>query len=173
MKKPIYSAIAASLALSLAACGGGGGDTASTANDSALQGVWISSTDNHPTGGACGLDIHGAWGKRVTLTFNADGSYAAKSEVCVSLVGGNTGAYFQNNSTTATYVTGGVYLDGGSPALDMKSLDISISPTFYTAYNITGNQLKLGVASVANDGSTPAKRAYEFQSLLDPVYLKQ
>jgi hypothetical protein len=168
-----HLAVLASAAL-LTACGGGGdsGTAAMSAQEQALQGTWVYSSDGHPTGGSCGLTIHGAYGERVTVTFSS-GRYTFKYEACV-IVTGNQGGYLLTNQGSSTYAVGSVTLQGSSADTTMTALDLGASPTYFTSFNVTGTTMRLAAASTTYDGSTAAKRATSYPSpLLDPIYNKQ
>lgn len=164
-------AAAVACAVVLAACGGGGGgsDSASMgAEEAALQGTWIYSSDNHPSGQSCGLTIHGGYGERTTLTFS-NGKYTAKLETC-AIISGNTGGYVLTREGSASYRVGGVALNGATAATTMTELDMG---TYYTAFNVTSGKLRLATETATRDGSSSDKRAYSYPSGLDPVYQKQ
>lgn len=157
----------------LSACGGGGGDgdtqVAST-GPSELEGTWIYASDNRRTGGTCGLDVSGTPGVRETLTF-IGGQFTSKNEVCVILLG-NQGSYIQNKQGSGTFSIGDVFVQSTTPSLQLRAIDLNVSPTFYTSFNVTGSLLKLAVPTQDADGSTSGKRSYQTASQLDPVTKK-
>ena len=144
------------------ACGGGGGSDVTDATRSyldELQGTWVYSSDDHYTGGACGLDVHGAYGRRLTITITGD-SYASKDEFCL-ILSGNTGGYLESSSGNGTVKVGQIFLNVPSdPSQNMRAIDFISSSTFYTSYRV--NQTMLYVADSHNqvDGSTEQLRAY-------------
>jgi hypothetical protein len=68
---------------------------------------------------------------------------------------------------------GGVYVNGPfPPEVQMTEIDFISDTTFYTFFNITGNKLTIATASGTEDGTTPAKRAFQV-GYSDPTYIKQ
>ena len=170
--KKIGCAVAVASLISLAGCGGGGSGVGASSAPAVteLEGVWIASTDNHPTGGSCGLNATGQYGERVTLTFSGN-SFTYKYEQCL-IVSGNTGAYSIPESHTGTFVIGGISTTAADPANQLRALDLISAPPVYTSYNLTGNKLTVAIAYQTYDGTTPAKRAFQTGSYYDTVTRK-
>ncbi len=143
------------------ACGGGGGgDTSASSNPNLaeLQGVWIYSSDSHYTGGACGLDNSGNYGRRLTFTLSGN-TFTSKDENCLILTG-NTGGYIETNSGNGTINIGDIYLtDTSNPDNNLRAIDFITNTTLYTSYRVTNSKLYLADSLRAYDGSTPALRA--------------
>lgn len=157
----------------LSACGGGGdggGAPVASAGASELEGTWIYASDNRRTGGTCGLDVSGTPGVRITLKFAGD-QFTSKQEVCV-IATGNQGGYLPNEQGSGTFAIGDVFVQSTTPSLQMKAIDLNVSPTFYTSFNVTGSLLKLGVPTQDADGSTPGKRSFSTSAQFDPVTKK-
>lgn len=171
MKKLGY-AVAAAILVSMAGCGGGGSGTGTTSAPAVteLEGVWVASTDNHPTGGTCGLTSTGAYGERVTLTFSGN-SFTYKYEPCL-IISGNTGAYSVPETHSGTFSIGGISTTAADPANQLRALDLISSPSVYTSYNVIGNKLTVAIAFQTYDGTTPAKRAFQTGSYYDTVTRK-
>ncbi|MGV0984166.1 MAG: hypothetical protein ACOYB2_06405 [Limnohabitans sp.] len=146
----------------LTACGGGSGSDVTGETRSyldELQGTWVYSSDDHYTGGACGLDLHGAYGRRLTITITGN-SYVSKDEFCL-ILSGNTGGYLESSSGNGTVKVGQIFLNvPNDPSQNMRAIDFISSTTFYTSYRV--NQTMLYVADALNqlDGSTEQRRAY-------------
>lgn len=161
-------------AFALSACGGGGDDgggaQGSSAGPGELEGTWIYASDNRRTGGTCGLDVSGTPGVRITLKFTGD-QFTSKQEVCVILLG-NQGSYIQNEQGSGSFSIGDVFVQSTTPSLQMRAIDLNVSPTFYTSFNVTGLLLKLAVDTQDADGSTAAKRSYSTSAQYDPVTKK-
>ena len=168
----------------LSACGGGGGDGDGPQGSSTIQtqldGTWIYASDNRRIGGVCGLDVSGTPGTRITLTFSGN-QFTSKQEVCV-IFQGNQGSYVQNEQDFGTFAIGDIFVESATPSLQMRAIDLNVSPTFYTSFNVTGALLKLAVPTQDADGSTPGNRSYSTSAQFDtitkkliqtPVYTKQ
>lgn len=160
--------------LFVVSCGGGGGggsdNNVNTPATTELEGEWVYSSDGHPTGGACGLDSHGGYGERITLTFN-NNQYNYKYEGCW-IPSGNTGAYIETENINGVFVIGGIYVNSTDPAYRMTAIDFIATTTGYTSYNLAGVNLKIATASQTADGTTPDKRAFQVD-YSDPIYIKQ
>jgi hypothetical protein len=164
--------IVISAAILLAACGGGSGgsNTATPPAQSELEGVWVYSTASHLTGSACGLDIHGGYESRATLTFRGT-SVTGVQESCL-ILSGNTGGFVVTANLSGTFQTGEVYLTHGAEIY--KTLDVtSNGSTQYSGYAMVGNAFKLAQATVGNDGSTAAKRLNGVGFYDQPKFIKQ
>lgn len=169
------------LAVLIIGCGGGGGGGDTTPTTTELEGKWVYSSDGHPTGGACGLDAHGGYGERETITFNYN-KYTYKYEACV-ILSGNTGGYIETDSGTGTFVIGDIVLyDSTYPEYQTTAIDFTSQTTTYTAYNQTNNNLHIAIPHPPLDGTTPEKRAISTaifwdsasQSLVtNPAFVKQ
>jgi hypothetical protein len=178
--KKIACLIVASLLIGCGGGGGGGGGN-TTPTTTVLEGKWVYSSDGHPTGGACGLDAHGNYGERMTIVFN-NNQYTSKYEACV-ILSGNTGAYFETDSETGTFVIGEIVLyDSTFPEYQMTAIDFRSQTTIYTSYNLTDNNLHIAIPYPPDDGTTPDKRAISIATFWDsasqslvtnPTYVKQ
>ena len=156
----------------LAGCGGGGSDgaattTAATTLKSELEGVWIASTDNHPTGSTCGLTSSGAYGERFTVNFN-ENRFTQKSEKCL-IVSGNKGSYLLDANSSGTFAIGEISLHSSNPNMQMRSLDIISMSTFYTSYNLVGKNLHIASPFQSYDGTSRDKRAFQIATTFDPT----
>ena len=157
----------------LAGCGGGGSDgaattTAATTLKSELEGVWIASTDNHPTGSTCGLTSSGAYGERFTVNFN-ENRFTQKSEKCLILSGSNKGSYLLDASSSGTFAIGDISLQSSDPSMQMRALDMISMSTYYTSYNLVGKNLHIASPFQSYDGTSRDKRAFQIATTFDPT----
>lgn len=171
--KKVISLVA--IALSLAACGGGGDGGSGPVSPpqpvkTALEGTWIAATDGRMTGSACGLSPSGAIGERETVTFTGN-SYTYKAESCVILTG-NTGGYISTDSANGTFAIGEITLQSADPSTQMTALDLMSKTTSYTSFNITANKLHIAGPFQTFDGKTREKRAFQIASYFDTVSRK-
>lgn len=168
MKGPMKLIAVVICAALLSACGGGGsnGDMATPAPIalSEVEGTWIYSSDNHPTGSTCGLDPSGGIGKRITLTFKGN-NFSEVDEVCM-MVGTTPVGYGTTYSGAGTFVTGKVYVSSTAAPLQLKELDLTIGQkTVYTSFNISGTTLSVADLTVSGlDGTTAEKRMLGFRT---------
>jgi hypothetical protein len=125
-----------------------------------LQGTWVYSSDHHYSGGACGLDASGNYGRRLTITFTGD-QYTSKDESCLILLG-NTGGYFESNSGNGRIEIGRVFLEVPSdPSQNLRAIDFISDTTLYSSYRINQSALYIADSHREFDGSTAELRAFD------------
>jgi hypothetical protein len=171
--KNLFAICAASLVIAGCGGGGGGGNT-SGQGVTPLEGIWIYASAGHRTGTECGLDIHGDYEDRTTVKFTGN-TYDVRIETCL-IISGNKGGFVLYDIGDGDFRVGGTFFSIGARQyneLDLITANDAGNPiTIYTAYNITGNELRLTEESGANDGSA-ANRRQTGTPFNQPVFIKQ